>query len=207
MSNGNGYSGKEASRMNEDYKYYNHPLLLVPYTPDIPGTSSDVCMMEAYRRMHDEGLYEIVFHDNPTLTLGRYMAWFNSPHVLAQFVYKYNDDASTEDMAGMIWLSNIEQCGNVGRGAASFVVFRDHQDGVTPVAIAKLGLKYWFEGLGVDIVTGTTPILNRAATAFIHRIGMKQIGVIPKYANYRGKVSDALITYVDKDTYSAKSKA
>jgi len=184
--------------MYQEYPYIEHPYILIPYTPEIPEARSDTHMMEAYYKLRAERLYEIVFHDNPTMTMGRYMAWFNTDRVLAQFIFKRNEKNEPEEMVGLIWLSQIEHCGDVRRGGASFVVFREFQDGKTPMAVARLGLKYWFDCLGMDVITGATPTHNKAACKFVKRVGMKEVGCIPKYANYITGASDVMITYMNR---------
>ena len=184
-----------------EYKYYDPPYLLVPYTPELPETNSDVNLLNAYGRIKQEGLSDIVFHDNPNITLGDYVSWFNLPNVLPQFIFKVKDDMTAEDMVGMIWLSDVMKCETIARGSGSFIYFRRYMDGHTPEKLAKLVFQYWFEALNMDIVTGTTPMLNKAAIKYIRKIGMQEVGIMPQFANYKGRVSDALMSCMTRDIY------
>lgn len=182
-----------------DYPYLHPPFLLTPYTTQ-NNLHSPEELVAIYHRLHSEGLWSTVFHDNPEQSLFDFMAFFNMPTVMMQMINIVDGD-SIQDLAAISWLAGVEQYGGRQRAVASFCVFKDYQVPSITSPMAKLVMEYWFKGLKMDIVIGMTPAANIPAVKFIHRIGFKEICRIPEYSLLNGAITDCVISYVNKEQY------
>jgi len=55
-------------------------------------------------------------------------------------------------------------------------------------------------------VYGTTPSRNKTALKYAKLIGMKQVAVIPNYIDYQGSPDDAVLSYIDRETWEKNGR-
>jgi RimJ/RimL family protein N-acetyltransferase len=187
----------------KEFQWLKPPFLLVPYVED-KGIYSPSDLVAIYHRLKDEGLWDVVFHDNPDMTLRGFIEFFGIPSVMMQVINIVDGD-KIQEMAAISWLSGVEQYGDRTRGVASFCVFKHYQTPVITDKMAKFVLDYWFDCLGMDIVVGMTPEANVQAVNFIKRIGFIESSRLPGYSRYQGKFTNCVITYIDKPQYKKLS--
>lgn len=188
--------------MNEkkDFQWNRPPYLLAPYVLNEGMITPDI-LVTIFNRLKSEDLFRIVFHDNPGMNLLDVMTFFSHPTVALQ-VMMITEGDKIKDMAGIAWLSGLEAYGDRQRAVGSFCAFTDYQNSDMTDPMAKFVLEYWFKCLNLDIVVGMTPATNVLAVRFIKRIGFLEICRIPNYSALLGKITDCVVTYMDKDLYA-----
>lgn len=186
--------------VKKEFEYRRGNLMLFPYSP-MPGPYGEEALIALYKRLKDEGLWEVVFHENTAMTLLEFMNFFSGPFNLLQILALVSGD-SVLGMAGMAWLTDIQSCdGIMTRGVASIVYFKDYQKPMYTDQFADMILGYWFDVLGIDTVIGMTPESNRPTVMYSKRVGFKEIGRIPQYTTINKKVEAGVMLAMTKDDY------
>jgi RimJ/RimL family protein N-acetyltransferase len=152
-----------------------NPIMLPMSEQILPGM---------YKRLHDEGIFDMFYHDFPDLTFGGFMQTLSNPNDRLAIVCEVEGDAII-DTAGIGLLTDIRVTPLVKRGLGNFLTFRKYWDYRESNRIGAALLDAWFSEL--DVVVGTTPELNTAAIKFERRMGFIIDAHIPLYASYRGK--------------------
>lgn len=179
------------------------PFMVFPWNPELSGVG-ETWLMHAFRKLKEQGLYELVFHENPTMSLSQYVNFFSRPNVAVQFCLKTNEQGEALDVAGMTWLSEIEQLPTHRRATGSFLFFREYWDRKWTIGFASIMFAWWFEELKIDVLVGMTPAANRRAIAYCKRLGMKYQNQLPGYTSFGGKPCDACIAVMTKADYEAR---
>lgn len=187
--------------VKDKFQWLRPPFMLIPYVVR-DGYYKPEDLVSIYNRLNNEGLWDIVFHDNPQMNLLDFMEFFSIPSVMLQIINLVEGE-SIIDMGAIAWLSGVEQYGDKQRGVANFCVFRDYQNPVITDPMAKIVFSYWFDCLEMDVIVGMTPAANTHAVNFIKRVGFQEACRIPKYSLYKGEYSDCVITFMDKTNYTA----
>lgn len=183
---------------NKEFQWNRPPFVLAPYKAN-QGILAEDILITIYNRLKSEGLYNIVFHDNPDMSLLDFQNFLSHTTVSLQVITVTEGEQT--DLAGIAWLSGLEAYGNRQRAVASFCAFQDYQSPALTEAMANFVLDYWFNCLGLDIVVGMTPEANALAVRFIKHVGFLELCRIPNYSHLLGKHTDCVVTYMDKDQY------
>jgi len=182
------------------FDFIRGSLMILPYTPGV-GVYTEDALIQLYQRLKKEGLFEIVFHEQPNMPLLQFMNFFSGPNTLLQILSTVKDN-QVVDTVGMTWLTDLSTCsGLMQKAIASFVFFKDYQSPMYTDQLAKIVLEYWFDWLKLDIIIGMTPETNRAALLYAKRIGLKEIGRIPSFTTLSGEIVGGVVTYMTKDQY------
>lgn len=175
-------------------------LVVLPYDPSA-GVYTEDALVTLYNRLKIEGLYDIVFHENPNMSLLRFMNFFSDPSCLLQ-ICSTTDGQKFVDTAGMSWVCELTSCdGVLNRAVGSFVFFKDYQKPIYTDPFGEEILKYWFEVLGIHTVVGVTPSRNLAARAYVRRLGFKEVGIAESYTSLGGKVDDGVMNIMTRDRF------
>jgi len=187
--------------MENKFNWLHPPFMLTPYAGEV--YTPDV-LVQVFNRLKTEGLYPIVFHDNPNQNLLEFMNFFSHPMTALSAIMIIDND-QIQDIAAIGWLSGLESYADKRqRALASFCVFKDYQHPNLTSQMARLQFRYWFEHLRMDILIGMTPANNRLAVQFTKRIGFRELCRIPNYSAYLGKVSDTVVTMMDREQYCTR---
>lgn len=175
-------------------------LVVLPYNPT-SGVYREDTLVILYNRLKAEGLYEIVFHENPSMSLLAFMNFFSEPGCLLQ-VCSITDGQRFVDTAGMSWVCELTSCdGVLNRAVGSFVFFRDYQKPIYTDQFGEEILKYWFDILGLHTVVGITPSRNRAARSYVKRLGFKEVGIAESYTSLGGMVDDGVMNIMTRERF------
>lgn len=182
------------------------PYLMIPYLPQ-EGTSQHEALINLYFRLKQEGLDKVVFHENPDISLLEFMNFFSGPKCFLQVLAIVKDEKLV-DICGMAWLSDMCPCGGkLTKAVGSFLFFNDYQKPAYTDPFRDIIFDYWFDVLKVDTLVGLTPSLNRAASIFVKRLGLKEICRIPQYTTYEGQRCDGIISWLSKEEYYASKRS
>lgn len=182
------------------YEFKQGNLMLFPYIPKA-GPLKEESLAILYNKLHEEDLWDIVFHEDPSISLLNFMNFFSDGKALLQVLTLTYDD-KVVDSVGMSWVADISVCGGVlTRAIGSFVFFKDYQKPPYTDTFGAMVLKFWFEKLGLDLVVGVTPEPNRAAALYARRMGFKEVARLPGYTTYQGAVVTGIVTSMSKMEY------
>jgi RimJ/RimL family protein N-acetyltransferase len=185
----------------KDYKFRRGNLLLLPYMPR-GGVFAEKTLIDLHARLHDEGLWPIVFHEDTGISLLQFMNFFSDGKCLLQILATMDDNDHLVDIAGMAWIADVCTCaGILTRGVGSFAYFKGYQTPAFSSQFGEMILDYWFNQLKLDTIVGVTPEPNRAALVYVKRLGFKEFGSLPKYTTYEGKVADGVVTSMSKEDW------
>jgi RimJ/RimL family protein N-acetyltransferase len=188
----------------KEFEYSRGNLLLTAYSPKV-GLLQEDALIHLYKRLKEEGLWDIVFHESHDLSMLEFMNYFSKPTCLLQILCIVKDGVIV-DFAGMAWVSEISTCaGAMTRALGSFLFFKLYQKPMYTDQFAEIILGYWFEKLGLDVIVGVTPEPNRAALVYVKRAGFTEVGRIPGYTTFNGEAVSAVITAMTKQQYKALS--
>jgi|GEM_PF-3061258 len=193
--------GAVAEKM--DFQFRRGHFTLVPYRVD-DGSTSQQGLVDLYFRIHQDGLQEIVFHENPEMTLLQFMNFMSSPRTfLSVFALMDEQTDSVVDVVGMAWLSETQNCcgGTLNKAIGSFLFFKNYQKPAYTDPCHEILFDYWFNLLGLHTLVGLTPEPNRAALLFVKRLGLKEICRIPRYTTYEGKVCAGVVSQLTSEDY------
>ena len=186
--------------MDSDYEFRSGPLVLLPYVAGACAFSEKI-LAELFDRIHEEDLWPIVFHEDPGLTLARFYDFFSNGKALLQILVTMDNDKLV-GIAGLSWLADIAVVGGaMTRGFGSFMFFRKYQTPAFTTIFGDLILKFWFTALNMDTICGITPEPNRAARNYVQRLGFTEVGRIPNYTTFDGKVVDGWVNAMTKEQY------
>jgi hypothetical protein len=182
------------------------PYLMIPYCPQ-EGTAQHQALIDLYFRLKSEGLNKVVFHENPGVSLLEFMNFFSGPKTLLQILAIIAEE-KVVDICGMAWLADMTSCssGILIKGTGSFLFFKNYQKPAYTDPFRDLIFNYWFDVLKLQTLVGLTPSLNRAASIFVKRLGMKEIGRVPNYTTYDNQVCDGIISWMSQEEYHASRR-
>ena len=184
----------------KEFQFVRGDLMVLPYHPRV-GVYKEQTLEMLYNRLHEEDLWNIVFHENPSMSFLQFRNFFNDLRNLLQVCSVIEGDRVI-DVAGMAWVSDVTNCGEIlTRAVGSFVFFHEYQKPFYTDRFARILLEYWFDTLSIDTIIGVTPEDNRAACLFIKRAGFKQVGFVPCFTTLKGKINAAIISCMTKDGY------
>lgn len=179
-------------------------ITIIPYMVDNDPTG-EIFLPGLWKRLHDEGIYELFFHDHADMNFGAFVKALSSPDALLFMIAKTNADGSLEHM-GIATLGQILDTKLTKRGVAGFLFFKKYWNHRDADDAGHKVLEYWFDKLGLDVIGGVTPKLNRPAIAYIHRLGFVSIGEIPHFCVLKDHESPAIVSYLTRELWVEKLK-
>jgi hypothetical protein len=177
--------------------------LMIPYLKE-DGASAQLGLITLYERLIKEGLWEVVFHENPHMTPLEFLNFMSAPRTFLQILTMAEGD-TVVDACGMAWLSDVQYCdgGILTKGIGSFVFFQEYQKPAFTDPFRDIVFDYWFNVLGLKTLVGLTPSTNRAASLFSKRMGLREIARIPEYTTFMGQVCDGIVSWLSREEYLA----
>ena len=158
-----------------------------------------------WRQLHDEGIFEMFFHDYPDLSFGQFVKCLSNPEEQLDAVVEVDSEGNITNLAALALLTQILLAPKVHRAIGNFLLFRKYWDHRESGVIGRVILSHWFgnDKLALGVVAGVTPKLNRAALSFVHRMGFKSSGEIPDFCSYKGEVCPGVITRMTRAEWEA----
>lgn len=155
----------------------------------------EIILPVLWKQMHDEGSFEMFFHDFPALTFGQFVRLLSEPNEEVHAVCAMEGD-TIMDVAAIAMLTDIRITGEIRRALGNFLLFKKYWDSEQSTKIGLQILDGWFAHL--DTVAGVTPVTNERALRFAHKMGFVSVGVLPDFASYRGAPCGSMITFQTK---------
>ena len=166
---------------------------MVPARADLMP-QGEILLPGVWKQLHDEGIFEMFFHDHPDMTFGQFVQVLSNPAEMVEFVCEVDADGNVQKAAAITMLTQITKTDVLRRAVGNFLLFRDYWNHKDSDEIAQVILKHWFVEVQLDVIVGVTPKANRAAVQFIHRAGFTSIGEIPLFTSYKGSLSPGVVS-------------
>ena len=172
---------------------------LLPYTAiDGIPTFTDSFIKWLYARMQEEDSAGCVFLDGSVKTADEFLRLMKFGTVRLYVV------ECAGEISGVVWLNNFQS-----RSAEFHFCFFSSLRGKEAVAAGKEIVKELLEqtnidGLPVfDILTGITPVTNKAAIRWGRRMGFETLGILPSaiFDAEQGESVPGQVFYVQRGTY------
>jgi RimJ/RimL family protein N-acetyltransferase len=186
----------------DKFEYLRGDKLLLPYSPGLIDFKETV-LVDMYNKLHEDDLYEIVFHDNPKMSLNQFITFFTSG--LAHLAFFCVIENEVEVPAGLCWICDIvSHEGGTRKGNVSFCFFKEFQNPKYTNDLGRMALEYWMNVLQIDLIYASTPVDNRLSVMYVKRVGFKEVGRIPNYCFFQGNTCASMIIYIDRDIYKER---
>lgn len=149
---------------------------------------------------HDK-LLDVIWYSAPVTLLG-FLDWAREPQNIVYAGMFQKNGADQVEICGLGWINQKTPIGDgkfkaeVGMG---FV--RAWQLENIPRDTCELIMDDGFKTEDIAVMYGTTPVPNHAATRFVGKVGMRTVGIAPRFVSWQGKPCDALISAVTKEDW------
>lgn len=183
---------------------FDHIYKVVPCRADLVA-NGEVMLPGLWKQLHDEGVFDMFFHDRPDLTFGQFVAALSDPAESLNAVVELDPTGNIVALAALSLLTQIFTTPLVRKGMGNFLLFKKYWDHRESTVIGKIILSNWFGDteLNLGVVAGVTPKLNRAALSFVHRMGFKSCGEIPDFCSYLGELCPGVVTRMTRAEWLA----
>jgi hypothetical protein len=151
----------------------------------------EIILPGLWKRMHDEGTFEMFFHDLPDLTFGQFVRCLSEPGEQVHIVCEM-DGENIIDTAAIAMVTDIRITENVKRGLGNFLMMKAYWGHEQSDRIGSIILDAWFKEL--NVVVGVTPELNRHALSYVQHMGFQVVGSIPLFSSYHGALCAGIVT-------------
>jgi len=179
-----------------------YEIVVLPYLADSDELGS-VRLPVFWQRLHEEGIFELFFHDHPDMSFSRFVRSLTQPDDLIFMIGKSWSDGRIEHM-GMATLSQILDNSLTKRAVAGFLFFKAYWNHRDADEAGRKVISMWFNELKLKTIAGLTPKVNRPALAYIHRLGFVSIGEMPDFCLFKGRSVPATVSYLTPALFSEK---
>jgi hypothetical protein len=163
----------------------------------MPG--AEIFLPGLWKRMHDDGTFAMFFHEGPEMTFVQFGGVLTSPLDRVQLIIGHDAEGTAKEHAGLLMLNHVLVNDVVKRAVGNFMFFREYWHRHDSLEIGRAVLDHWFLNMGFDVIAGITPRANRAAIAFIKRLGFHIIGDVPEFTMYEGKRCASATSFMTRE--------
>lgn len=191
----------DPARVLASWEWQTEDAILIPYLNCSKFAFPEDFLVQLYFQVKAEGLTDLVFPSYPDgLTLNQAIKSLESkPIIVGLTKPDYN-------VAGVGWLYEVEGQDGARKASIGFLFFRKEHGRKVVRAIARLALRWWFDGLKCDVLYGTCLSSNKVAINFSKRMGFRICGQLPMFCLRNGALEDATLLVQTKDEYLAREQ-
>lgn len=178
----------------------------VPYDARLDSQASDF-LAWLWRRMQNDDLVDYYFPGQKETGFATFVRMMSGDAQVALVVTDVDSNQWEDKIAGFItWTPAALGAANMAIGG--FIFFRKFWDHATTAEAGIRAFHYWFEVMEkpFDVVLGVCPSLHKVALRYNARIGLKEIGRIPKAHLFKGETCDAVLVAMTRDEWMARQK-
>ena len=189
----------------EAAKAHHSEVEFIPYNA-VYDPQADTFLPWMWRRMQEDDLVDLYFPGQKETGFGTFVRLFSGDASVALITVPAKpgevNPQWAEHVVGFIsWTSS-------GLGAseviiAGFIFFRPFWDKKITDAAGHGAFDYWFKNTKADSVLGVCPEKLVTAMRYNKRIGMKEIGRIPRGHLCKGEVCDAVLYCMTRQDWEA----
>lgn len=176
---------------------------VIPYNA-LADSMADRMLPWMWQKLQEDDLVDLYFPGQSKTGFATMVRVFSGDAQVAMFkITNPVEDTVEETLPGFITWTPIPM-GACPIISAGFIFFRKWWGHGLPDKAAKAAFAFWFDKMKVEIVLGFCPSLHRLAIAYNERIGLREVGRIPKAHTYKGKVCDAIEYAITREQWEAK---
>ena len=178
---------------------------VIPYNACLDSLA-DRLLPWLWQKLQTDDLVDLYFPGQTQTGFATLVRMFSGDANVAMFkIAKPASDTLDAMLPGFITWTPIPM-GACSIISAGFVFFKQWWGHGLPDAAGAAAFKFWFtQEPRIDIVLGFCPALHRLAIAYNERIGLHEIGRIPKAHLFRGKPCDAIEFAITREEWEAKA--
>ena len=176
---------------------------VIPYNA-LGDPLADRLLPWLWQRLQEDDLVDLYFPGQAKTGFATLVRMFSGDANVAFFKVPDASDTLDATLPGFITWTSVPM-GSCSIISAGFIFFRKHWGHGLPDAAAEAAFKFWFTGKPrIDIVLGFCPALHKMAIAYNERVGLHEIGRIPRAHLYKGRVCDAIEFALTREEWEAK---
>jgi RimJ/RimL family protein N-acetyltransferase len=164
---------------------------------------ADALLSWMWQRMRDDDLVDYYFPGQRDTGFATFVRLFSGDAQTALFVTDATNHQWEDTIAGFItW--TVQRWGASDVIVAGFIFFRKFWDQHTTDEAGAVAFKNWFTETKAQVIMGTCPSLHTTAIRYNKRMGLHEIGRIPKAHIFKGETCDALLMAITREEWQAK---
>lgn len=174
------------------HEYQDEHSVLLPY---VEGKFGDEFLTGIYLKAKKQALLDRVFMTPQPITFPEFISQLHRKPMLVGLA------KPTYNVVGIAWLYGVE--GNDGwrKATVAYLFFREAWGKPELRSLARLGVRWWFDALNVDVLYGTTLVTNPLARKFAQYMGFHVLCTLPKFFAVRGQLQDASLSVLTRDEW------
>lgn len=167
---------------------------------------ADAFLPYMWKRMQEDDLVDYYFPGQKETGFGTFVRMMSGDAQVLLVVTDSTTKQWKDTIAGFITWSR-QRMGASDIAIAGFIFFREFWDHKTTDQAAAAAFRYWFtqvEPAPVEVVLGVCPSEHVTALRYNRRIGLHEVGRLPKAHIYKGQPCDAVLVGMTKDEFLAR---
>jgi RimJ/RimL family protein N-acetyltransferase len=161
----------------KEWEYQKDLALIVPYVPKLTSASfREEFLVGLYAQTKEEGLLRRVFPgiSDKDINLNWFVSYFYSRSLLIGML-------KPDQVAGYSWIYETEGDEQFKKGSVGVCFFRKYWGTILIHDLARLGLKWYFQEAGLNVVFGSVAHWNRSSARYAKVMGFEQCARIPMF--------------------------
>ena len=175
---------------------------VIPYDARF-DPQADAFLSWMWKRMQDDDLVDYYFPGQKDTGFATFVRLMSGDAQVALVVTGVDSDQWEDRIAGFVTWTR-QRWGMTDAVIGGFNIFRKFWDHKTADAGAAEAFNHWFSEAGVEIVLGVCPAAHALAMRFDKRIGMHEVGRIPKAHIFKDKPCDAVLYALTREEWIEK---
>ena len=121
------------------------------------AVGGDIFLPGLWRRMHDDGTFQLFFHEGPEMNFWQFVSSLSDPNEKVQLVIGFDEEQKAVEHAGLVILNRILVNDKIKRACGNFLFFREYWHREDSLELGWVVLNNWFGVHKADTIAGTTP--------------------------------------------------
>ena len=178
------------------------PVHVIPYNATL-DPQADAFLPWMWKRMQADDLVDYYFPGQKDTGFATFVRLMSGDAQIALFTVDDPEKQWENTVVGFItWTPSHMGASEVI--IAGFIFFRKFWNGQTTDAAAKQAFAHWFKETPAQVVLGVCPSLHATAIRYNKRVGLHEIGRIPKAHVYKDQSCDAILYAITRDEWEGR---
>ncbi len=166
----------------------------------------------AYYKLEDDQTLNTIYYERVP-EIREHLKWLCAPEaiVLGAFADRSKSKLPNKpkgfEFSGMAWVVGREVLGNgMSKAEVGFTFFRHAASPAEKVALGKMMLEAFFSVYCIDVLLGTTPVVNRLAVDYSKSLGFELNGPIKNYCSWEGCLEPVIVSSMTKADWKERQR-
>ena len=185
------------------WKYESDRVLLCPYIPGSAMFAPDI-LARLWAMMERDKLMATVFPGMGEMTFNRFISYMSQVPLLIGLVKPMRGAPETLkcDIAGFAFLYGVEGSGDYRKAMCAFAFTRPNWRMAEIRQLTRLGLRWWFEELGIAVLFGTILASNGIALSYAKKMGFTKVARVPNFFCRPDGFDDAYLVTLTRERFN-----